>query len=376
MIFLSIIYITYISLGLPDSLLGSAWPAMQGELGAPLAAAGVVSMLVTAGTIVSSLASGRLIARFGTGKVTLGSVALTALALFGSSMAPSLLPLCLCAVPMGLGAGAVDAALNAFAAVHYSSRHMSFLHCFWGLGATAGPILLSGFLAGAGGWRMGYRVIALAQAVVVLALACSLPLWRSHGRGETQTETCGTRCLFGLPGVRCGLAAFFCYYALESTTGLWGASYLVQACGLSADTAAQWVSLFYLGITLGRLLSGCAAGRLSSRQLIRLGLALVLLGGAGLLRENRSFLEFFLIGLGCAPVYPCLLHETPRRFGERSAQALMGVQMAAAYLGSTLAPPAFGVLAAEVSAGLLPVCLLGLALVCAFSTERLNRLYP
>ncbi len=376
--FLILIYLAFISLGLPDSLLGSAWPAMGPALGAPLSGAGAVSLIITGGTIVSSLLSGRLIRKLGTGKLTCISVAMTAGALLGFSLAPSFGWLCLLAVPLGLGAGAVDAGLNQYVAVHYASRHMNWLHCCWGVGATMGPLILSACLSGGGGWRQGYLVISVIQWTLTVVLLFSLPQWkRERAAEEAKQVDAGQVRPLALPGAKSALVCFLFYCAMESTTGLWGSSYLTGARGVPAERAAGWISLFYLGITAGRLLAGFATRRWDNKTLIRLGTALC--GGGVLLLllplpAWTAPAAFALLGLGCAPIYPAMLHETPNRFGETASQAMMGVQMACAYVGNLTVPPAFGLLAGWVGAGALPVCLLLVLAGLVLCSERVNRI--
>jgi fucose permease len=380
---LIIIYIAFISLGLPDALLGGAWPVMQPELGVPYGFAGLASMTITGGTIISSVFSSRVLRRFGTGLVTAVSVSLTALALFGFALAPSFWWILAAALPLGLGAGAVDAGLNAFVAERYESRHMSWLHSFWGLGALSGPLLLSALLRGGGRWRSGYLIIALFQALLVLALFLSLPLWdrvkpRLAGTGEGAAARVAHKPLFfplKVRGVKLALAAFFFYCGIELCMGLWGGSYLFKTKGLAPAQAATWVSLFYASITLGRFLTGFLTYRVSNRGLIRFG-SLVILTGILLLALPLplpfTLAGFLLIGLGCAPIFPCMLHETPTRFGVDNAQAIMGFQMAVAYIGSTLLPPAFGFVASATSMGILPYFLLACIALLIAASERLG----
>lgn len=351
-ILLIIIYLAFISLGLPDSLLGSAWPVMNQELQVPLSGAGMLSMIVTGGTILSSFLSGVCIRRFGTGMVTFVSVLMTAVALLGFSLAPSFLWLCIPAVPLGLGAGAVDAALNNFVALHYKVSHMNWLHCFWGLGAMSGPMIISVFLQEENGWRKGYRTIFGIQFALVLILFGTLFLWKNFENkdmvGGDEKPTGEKIRVLKLPGAVLAWLAFFCYCGAELTAGLWGSSYLVKVKGISAGTAARWISLFYLGITLGRFLCGFLAVRFQNRSLVRLGLGVCLAGCLLLLLPLPAAVSmpgFVLFGLGCAPVFPGLLHETPARFGKETSQAMMGTQMAFGYIGSTLLPPLFGLAA-------------------------------
>lgn len=375
---LALIYVSFISLGLPDSLLGSAWPQMQESLGVSLSLGGVISFLITASTILSSLMSHRVIQRFGTGGVTMCSVAMTAAALFGFSLSNSFFALCLWAIPYGLGAGSVDAALNNFVALHCKAKHMSWLHCFWGIGATGGPYIMGLCLSRGMGWQAGYRTISFLQMGLTLILLLSLPLWKKQefplSGGETvrpQTPQWGK--LLKRPGVKAALTAFFFYSALELTTGLWGSSYMVAMRGISAETAAKWISLFYLGITAGRFFSGFLTLRFSDDAMVRLGESTAIVGILLMLLPLHNLflcLGLILTGLGCAPIYPSLLHATPQRFGSALSQSLMGTQMAISYLGSTTMPPVSGFLSEKISMGLYPVLLLVFALSMTVLTEK------
>lgn len=375
---LALIYVSFISLGLPDSLLGSAWPQMQESLGVSLSLGGVISFLITASTILSSLMSHRVIQRFGTGGVTMCSVAMTALALLGFSLSDSFLVLCLWAIPYGLGAGSVDAALNNFVALHCKAKHMSWLHCFWGIGATGGPYIMGLCLSRGMGWQAGYRTISFLQMALTLILLLSLPLWKKQelplSGGETvRPQTPQWRKLLKRPGVKAALTAFFFYSALELTTGLWGSSYMVAVRGISPETAAKWISLFYLGITAGRFFSGFLTLRFSDDTMVRLGEGTAIVGIILLLLPLHNLflcVGLILTGLGCAPIYPSLLHATPQRFGKSLSQSLMGTQMAISYLGSTTMPPVSGFLSEKVSMGLYPVLLLVFALCMTILTEK------
>ena len=389
--FITLIYVAFISLGLPDSLLGVTWPVMQPGFQVPFSFAGIASMVISGGTIVSSLLSGRVIQRFGAGRVTFASVALTAAALLGFSLAPAFAWIILLAVPLGVGGGAVDAALNGYVAEHYKARHMSWLHCFWGVGAMTGPLIMAQLLAHGQSWRSGYLVVAVIQLALVVVLFFSLPLWKkaspaagsAPAHGSTSQLQAGqpvARRLFyplKIRGVKIALAAFLFYCAAELTMGLWGSSYLVHARGLDPATAAAWVSAFYGSLTLGRLAAGFISIKASNKMLIRAG-QLIILGGIALLLlplpPGFALAGFILTGLGCAPIYPSMLHETPARFGQENAQLVMGFQMAVAYTGSTLLPPAFGLIASHTSLALLPVFMLACAAAMLASSERVNTL--
>jgi fucose permease len=374
------IYVSFISLGLPDSLLGSAWPAISTGLGVSISAAGILSMITAGGTIVSSINSAKIIRRFGTGRVTAVSVAMTALALLGNSIAPSFIWLCLFAVQLGLGAGAVDSALNNFVALHYESKHMNWLHCFWGVGATAGPIIMAVFLVSKNGWRSGYLVISVIQICLVILLIFTLPLWKKMEHNQTNEETREKpRKISELLKVKIAkpaLLSLFCYCSIETTVGLWGSSFLVNSRGLPAEKAAGWISLFYFGITLGRFISGFIAMKIPNKIMIRSGIGLCLAGALTLLLPLPVFFSlvgFILIGLGCAPIFPSMLHETPNRFGKELSQSAMGIQMACAYLGTTLMPPILGLMAGKIGFSLFPVFLLVFIALVILTSEMINK---
>lgn len=378
---LLIIYLAFISLGLPDSLLGSAWPAMYQEFSVPVSYAGGISMIIAVGTIISSLQSDRLTRKFGTGRVTAASVLMTAAALFGFSISHSYAALCLWAVPYGLGAGSVDASLNNYVALHYASRHMSWLHCMWGVGASLGPYIMGYALTGGRGWNMGYRYIAVLQIILTAILIFSLPLWKKQGGngagqtdGTTEIRPLSLRQIIKIPGAKEVMITFFCYCALEQTTGLWASSYLVLRRGLSAETAAGFASLFFIGITAGRAFSGFLTMKLNDMQMIRLGQGFILLGIVLVLLpfgESGSLFGLIMIGLGCAPVYPSIIHSTPEHFGADKSQAMIGVQMASAYVGTCIMPPIFGFIANHISVSLFPVYLLAILILMVVMHEKM-----
>ena len=380
---LAVIYLAFISLGLPDSLLGSAWPSMHLEFGVPVSYAGVISMIIALGTVVSSLQSDRLTRKLGAGMVTALSVLLTALALLGFSLSRSFFALCLLAIPYGLGAGSVDAALNNYVALNYASRHMSWLHCMWGVGTTVGPYVMEYALTGGQGWNAGYRYIAILQFALTLVIFVSLPLWKKRA-AQTRTEDAAAdvgralplREIVRIPGAKDVMVAFFCYCAVEATTMLWASSYLALGRGVSAEAAAGYASLFFIGITVGRALNGFLTMRFSDAQMIRAGQALVALGALLLLLPlgtGAALAGLVVIGLGCAPIYPCIIHSTPERFGADRSQALIGVQMASAYVGNCLMPPLFGLIANHISIGLFPIFLLVALAIMVLMHERLVR---
>ena len=369
-VLLAVIYLSFISLGLPDSLLGAAWPAMQPALGVPVSYAGILSMIIAGGTVLSSLLADRLLRRLGTGLVAAGSILLTAIALLGFSRAADFGMLCLSAIPYGLGAGAVDAALNHYVAVHYAAKHLSWLHCFWGIGCTVSPYIMSCCLRQDLGWQSGYRIAALIQLALSALLICSLPLWRRTGAESSESGAhLPLRRLLHLHGAPQSLLTFFCYTAMESAAGLWAGSFLVQARDADAQSAARYASLFYIGTALGRFLCGFVSEHLGERQLICAGLCAVTAGlGLMLLPHTAACYGLLLAGFGCAPVCPCLIHETPARFGRSHAGAVIGMQMASAYLGGAVMPPLLGLLTAQIGMEAVPLCLLVLLSLTALLT--------
>ena len=414
-ILLIIIYLAFISLGLPDAVFGSSWPIMSQNLNASLEFAGAVSLVMSLGTVISSLMTAKLINRFGIGKVVAFSVLLTASALLGFSMANFALALMLLAVPLGIGAGAVDAALNNYVAQNYESKHMNYLHSFWGVGATAGPLIMANYLMMNEGWRQGYMTIAIIQFALVIMLFASLPLWPkalTTKQEEADSDSyissnasnnMSNKKAFGIFGVKVQLIVFFCYCALEVGTGLWAASYLTIEKDLSPKDAAFWTAMFYLGITGGRFLCGFISGRVSGRVsaassekvaatgseepahklneegLIRLGVITIILGVLVLISPLPSALSplgLMLIGLGCAPIYPNTIHLTPKRFSASASQTVIGLSMACAYIGTTLVPPFIGALVSYFSFALYPALLFILALGLLVTTERLRGFSP
>jgi fucose permease len=377
---LVVIYISFISLGLPDSLLGSAWPIMYSELNVPISYAGIISMIIAVGTIISSLQSDRLTKKLGPGKVTAISVAMTATALFGFSISKSFMALCIWAIPYGLGAGSVDASLNNYVALNYESRHMSWLHCMWGVGATLGPYIMGYVLTKDMSWSSGYHIIGILQIALTLVLILSLPLWKKRNiidSGEDINEkVLSIKEIIKIPGAKEVMLCFFCYCALEQTASLWASSYLTIYKGISADTAASLASMFFIGITIGRFFSGFITMKLNDTQMIRIGSFLI---GVGIIimllpfGTNTSILGLIMIGLGCAPIYPCIIHSTPEHFGEDKSQAIIGVQMASAYVGTCIMPPIFGLIANYISVALFPIFLLAILIVMAIIHEVLKK---
>ncbi|WP_112180508.1 MFS transporter [Paraliobacillus zengyii] len=391
LLLLLIIYLAFISLGLPDSLLGAAWPVMQQDLGVPLETAGLIFMTIASGTIVSSLASGKVLKRFGTGKVTFFSGLMTASALLGFYFSPSISWLVVCAVPLGLGAGAVDTALNNYVAVNYKAHHMSWLHSFWGVGATFGPIIMAKFIAGQNTWRTGYLAISGIQFGLAIIILCSIPLWVIVSKKSDITLNDHSEDITDIPvdenakhvkplkinGVKFAMLTFLFYCGVESTMGLWGSSFLVNVKNLPASVAAQWVSFYWGGLTIGRFITGFVTFKMSSRMLIRTGQIIALFGATLLLLPLPSILSltgFILVGFGLAPIFPCMLHETPARFGKTHSQSIMGYQTALAYTGSTFIPPILGFLSSYTTIGIFPFFIVICIVMMLFNSEQLNSL--
>lgn len=379
---LILIYVAFISLGLPDTLVGAIWPLMQSDFNVPLWAAGLLSMITAIGTIVSSLLSSRFLFYLGTGKTILFSVLMTAIALYGFSITENFLQLCLWAFPLGVGAGAIDVALNNFVALYYKAKHMNWLHSFWGIGATTGPFIMALVIGTEGHWQSGYQIISFLQLGLTLLLLLSLPLWKTmelapSKREPLQKKLLSNRETLRLNGAFLSLLFFVGYAALEITTGLWSGTYLVRKSGFSSEEAAFGVSLMFAFITFGRFLSGFLTAFYSNRQMIRFGLAVSVIGVFVLLVPLPSFFDFIgiiLIGFGCAPIYPAMLHETPKRFGVEHSQSVIALGMAGFYVGALCMPPAFGVIADLTAISYLPVFLIFFIIFLFVVSEKLNRL--
>ncbi len=380
-ILLVMIYLAFISLGLPDSLLGAAWPSMQPELSVPVSYAGGISIIIAGCTIISSLFSNYLIHKLGTGKVTAISVAMTAAALMGFAMSGSYWQLCLWGIPYGLGAGSIDAALNNYVALHYEAKHMSWLHCFWGVGTTIGPAILGVVLTNGLRWNLGYWIIAGLQIVLAIVLFVTLPIWNKQAdkeeeKAEEKQKPLSLFQVLKLPAAKGVMTGFFCYCSLEATAGLWAASYMVLNRGMSAEVAAKWGALFYMGITVGRFLSGFLTLKMNDKNMIRLGQGIIAVGVLFLLLplgDVTAFAGLILIGLGCAPIYPCLIHATPDTFGAGVSQSVIGVQMASAYVGTTFMPSLFGVLADTVGIAVYPIYMFAFLVLMIAMLEQVNR---
>lgn len=359
---LALIYIAFISLGLPDSLLGSGWPVMHGELNVPVSFMGIVSMVISGGTIVSSLFSDRLTKKLGTRIVTVISVFLTVFALFGFSFSNRFWMLIVFAVPYGLGAGAIDAALNNYIALHYKAKHMSWLHCFWGVGTIVSPFIM-GYALTNSTWNNGYRMVGFIQLAIGILLLVTLPVWKVNQKAVAQEQkSVGLVGALKIKGVPFLLIGFFAYCAAEATAMQWASTYFVEVKGISTEQAALFASLFYIGITSGRFISGFITDKLGDRKMIVIGTCILTCGILSLLipvkHPTLSFIGFVVIGFGCAPIYPCIIHSTPDNFGAENSGAIIGIQMASAYIGSTFIPPLFGLLGNLIGFTIMPVYLL------------------
>ena len=375
---LILIYIAFISLGLPDSLLGSGWPVMHTELGVPVSCMGIISMIISGGTIISSLFSNKLTKKFGTGIVTVASVFLNVIALFGFPFSSQFWMLIIFAVPYGMGAGAIDAALNNYVALHYKAKHMSWLHCFWGVGTIVSPFIMCYALANRT-WNSGYRMVGFIQLGIAILLLITLPAWKvNQSTSQESGKSVGLIGALKIKGVPFLLIGFFAYCAAEATTMQWASTYFVEVKGIAVDRAAGFTSLFYIGITVGRFISGIITDKLGDRKMILLGTVILVCGIFSLCLPVKSyiaaFIAFLVMGLGCAPIYPCIIHSTPYNFGAENSGAIIGIQMVSAYVGSTFIPPLFGLLGNAVSFSLMPVYLLFFVVLMIIMVEKTFRI--
>ncbi len=375
---LVLIYLAFISLGLPDSLLGSGWPVMHAELGVPVSYMGIVSMIISGGTIVSSLFSDRMTRKFSTRIVTVVSVSLTVIALFGFSFSNRYWMLIVFAIPYGLGAGAIDAALNNYIALHYKAKHMSWLHCFWGIGTIVSPFIMSYALANKT-WNNGYRMVGFLQLAIAMLLLVTLPVWKvNKAKYGESGKSIGLLGALKIKGVPLLLTGFFAYCAAEATAMQWASTYFVEVKGISAERAAGFAALFYIGITAGRFISGFLTDKIGDRNMIRLGTGVLICGILALFLPIESYVaaevSFLVIGFGCAPIYPCIIHATPQNFGPENSGAIIGIQMASAYVGSTFIPPLLGLLGNSISFSIMPVYLLIFFVLMIFMVEMTFRI--
>ena len=378
---LALIYLAFISLGLPDSLLGSGWPVMHEVFGVPVPYMGIVTMLISGCTILSSLASDKVTRKFGANIVTVFSVFLTAVALMGFSFATSFWHLLILAIPYGLGAGAIDAALNNYVALHYTSKHMSWLHCFWGVGTIVSPFVMS-YALGTSVWNNGYRIVSFIQFGIALLLLFTLPVWKVNAKKKTaieeETKSVGILGALKIKGVPFLLLGFFAYCAAEATAMGWASTYFAEVKGIDGETAAAYASLFFIGLTTGRFIGGFLMDFLGDRKMILLGTAIAFCGviclGIPAETEKLAIVGFVVIGLGFAPIYPCIIHSTPSNFGAEHSGAIIGIQMASAYVGSTFMPPLYGLLGKWLGYGMMPIYILAFMALMICMTEKTFRL--
>lgn len=408
MLLLSIIYLTFIGLGLPDALLGAAWPVMHVQIGADFSLAGIITMIMASGTIIAGIVSNRITKKLGTCIATVVGVCMSSIALFGMASSTAFWMICLFAVPYGLGAGTIDVALNNYVAIKYSSRSMSWLHAFWGLGALISPYIMGFALVRNLGWETGYITVSLIQVGIIVILLSSLPLWKkmsatgvagqaSAGRGnleqgesgqekagqietgkaESSQRVLSLKEVLRIRGVKIILPAFFAYCTVEASVMLWGVSYLVAYRGIPEEIAAGFGALFFWGMMTGRFLGGFIANKVGDRGMIRGSICVIVCAITLLLLPFQS--DFFslagllILGLGCATVFPSIIHSTPQNFGEHNAPAIIGVQMAGAYTGTTLMPMLFGLLTRLTGIWIFPVFILVFTLLALFLMELFNK---
>lgn len=380
-LFLLVIYLTFISLGLPDSVLGTAWPVIYPEFQVSSGAAGAIAMVVAVCTVISSLQTATLVQRFGTARLVILSVLLTAVGLLGFALTQMYYFFILFAVPLGLGAGAIDTALNDYVALHFKAHHMNWLHGFWGIGATLGPMIMGAVLLNEWSWRSGYLLLDGIQLAIIVALLFSLPLWkmREEAQQVIKADTpsrLSIRKTLRIPGVLYSVLSFIFYVGIEASIGLWGSSYLIAEKGISVGYAGFIVSAYYASLTVGRMISGFLTFRFSNRFILYLSEGLLLTGLAGifLLGKNVVIIGFLLTGLGSAAIFPTMLHETPRRFGNTNSGAVMGVQIGLAYIGTAGLPFLLGIAGEMFSMVILPLVLFIFGLVLLIATIGIERL--
>lgn len=374
-LFLGLIYLIFISLGLPDSILGVAWPSMNGDFHVAASSAGIVAMVVSIGTILSSFQTNRMIQKIGVGNLIVCSIFLTVLGLCGFSFSQNFFFLILSAIPLGLGAGAIDTAVNDYVALHYKAHHMNWLHGFWGIGATLGPIIM-GFYLKNQNWRGGYLVLASLQFLLVVVVFLSRKQWKQPRQvAETGELQDSLLTLIKQSGVVFSLICFIFYVGIEACMGLWGSSFLVKVKDIPVSTAAFITSSYYASLTVGRLAAGFFTFFLASRTLLYLSELLLLIGVVCLSLGSGNFavLGFVFTGLGSAAIFPTMLHETPERFGTKNSARIMSLQLALAYTGTTCLPPLLGFLADRFSLAIFPYLLFLFGLVLLLSTIILEK---
>lgn len=380
---LAVIYVVFISLGLPDSLFGVAWPVVHKDFLVPESFAAVYSIITGVCTGGISLIAGKLIRKFGTPNVTFVSILLTACGLIGISFAPNIWVMMICTVVMGYGAGAIDTALNNYISLHYEARHMSWLHCFWGVGVTISPLIMAQFLGGeASNWRGGYRTIAIMQFCIALLVIFSLKKWKKHDKTADNTIEENTESnkksvnIFKINGVITSILSQGLYCSMEFLIGTWGASYLVNSFAASPDVAARWVSLYYGGIMLGRLISGFISIKADDKTLIRGGIITAFIGILILILPigTASFVGLLLIGIGFGPIFPSILHSVPDRFGKEYSADITGFHMGGAYAIGFAVQLAFGYIATATTFDITPFVLLAFIILLFIANETTLKL--
>jgi len=377
---IAIIYLCFISLGLPDSLLGSAWPIMYQEFNIPISYQGFVSITISVCTIISSLLSDTLTKKIKPFNVIVLSITLTSLGLFGFSISDKFYMLIIFGIPYGLGAGSIDACLNNYVALHFESKHMSWLHCMWGIGASISPYIMAYALTRFGEWNKGYLIVSIIQAIITLIILLSFKVWKRNDNKEdiesnNTTKSLSIKEILSIKGAKACFIMFFCYCSFECTSFLWASSYLRIHSKVSEVVAANLACLFYIGMTVGRFINGFLTMKISDNKLIRIGSIIVFIGASILFIPVQmcSFIGLVIMGLGCAPIYPCIIHMTPKIFGSDKSQAMIGVQMACAYTGSSFMPPIFGLIANHISISLYPLWVLVLLSIMITMHEILKR---
>lgn len=377
LLLLAVIYLAFVSLGLPDSLLGAAWPTIHSEINIPISYMGILSMIISGMAIITSIEAEKLTKKFSTRVVTAFSILLTAVGMWGFSCSKSFLEMIFWTIPYGIGGGAIDAALNNYVALHYKSKHINWLHCFWGVGTIVSPYIMS-YAVKQYHWSVGYKLVAIIQLFIFAIFMLSFPLWKVNESKEENEESSPLKIreVINIKGVKYILIAFFCYCAAEATNMLWASSFLEVERAASKELAAAYGSLFFIGITLGRFISGLLSEKLSDTELVKLGNILAIIACFIIIVPNQiiSVIGFVLIGLGCSPIYPCIIHSTPVIFGKEKSQAIIGVQMACAYIGSTFMPPVFGLIANHISMKLMPFFVLFFLLILLFTYNKALKL--
>ncbi|MFA5560697.1 MAG: MFS transporter [Acholeplasmataceae bacterium] len=379
-VLLIVIYLAFISMGLPSSILGAIWPVAHLDLGATIKQVGTIFMVVQISIVAATLSGNRLINRFSNNKMVMFGLFLISVSLIGYSFSPNYLVIMLFSIPLGFGIGSIDVSLTSYVSKNFQAKHVNWLQSFWGMGATIGPIIMSLFLANPGGWRTGYRLIAAIQVLVLIIIASTLSLWKNNDLNKVkekieQFDSKPKIPLFKTPFLTIAVISFFLYIAVEHTTGLWASSYLVGHQGFDEVLAARTVSLFYIGITTGRILAGFLSIKIKGRNLIRVGQGLIFIGILLMFVNSIqaiAILSILIIGLGCAPIFPTMLHESKHRFGTNNLQAIIGLQLSIAYMASIIMQPLFGQIQQMFGLQILPIFILVALIGTTIFAEKVN----